>query len=248
MKKKIKTNLLKEKLIKIKSSANESQGEQIKQIERDLNREWEDKLAKSLQQVEQKHERVRKLLADENGELKKLISEFSEQVKVLKASATVAQSENETLRQSLEEMSELKSKFETFQSRAVLMKERYESKIKELAEAEPDPEVIGEEVKKVMNAMYKKIKSQIKQEQYYSGNGILTAMLKIIKMVTLQLFQSQDEQDEEADVDYFSQHIYVKSNLLNLLINAYSHRTFNPNLKILVWIEKNRITKTIIIQ
>lgn len=62
------------------------------------------------------------------------------------------------------------------------------------------------EVKKIMNAMYKKIKSQIKPEQYYSGNGMLTAMLKIIKAITLQMFQGQEDQEEE--VDYFSQHIY----------------------------------------
>ncbi len=59
--------------------------------------------------------------------------------------------------------------------------------------------------------MFKKIRSQIKQDQYYSGNGILTALLKIIKAITLKMFQGEEAQDDQEDVDYFSQHIYVRS-------------------------------------
>jgi len=81
--------------------------------------------------------------------------------------------------------------------------------IKELLDADPDPEIIAEELKKVMNLIFKQLKKQIKSEEYYAGNGILSAMLKIIKMYTLRILQSNNDDDEnEQDIDYFSQHIY----------------------------------------
>jgi hypothetical protein len=94
------------------------------------------------------------------------------------------------------------------------MKQRFESRIRELLDAEPDPEVIGEEVKKVMNSIYRQLKQQIKQENYYSGNGVLTGMLKIIKMYTLKVLQQQSNDDEtEEKYDFFSQHIYLPESI-----------------------------------
>ena len=62
-----------------------------------------------------------------------------------------------------------------------------------------------------MNLIFKQLKKQIKSEEYYAGNGILSAMLKIIKMYTLRILQSNNsnEDDEnEQEIDFFSQHIY----------------------------------------
>ena len=94
------------------------------------------------------------------------------------------------------------------------MKERYEKRIKELIEADPDPEVICDEVKKVMNLIYRQIKIQIRPEEYYFGNGILIGMLKIIKFFTIRIVQqiaSDDEEDQEK-FNVFSQHILQQKN------------------------------------
>lgn len=66
-----------------------------------------------------------------------------------------------------------------------------------------------------MNLIFKQLKKQIKSEEYYAGNGILSAMLKIIKMYTLRILQSNNDDDEnEQDIDYFSQHIYKVPELI----------------------------------
>ena len=197
-------NLLKEKITRMKNNANESQSEQLKQIEIDLNSEWQIKLDKSVLQIEQKYQNILSVSNEEKELLQKQLDDCKEAIKSYKYNQSKYEKEIDRLKQNLDESSVYKEKFDRLQSQAVLMKERYETRIKELIEAEPDTEVIGEEVKKLMNAMYRKLKSQIKPEQYYVGNGILTAMLKIIKMVTLQVLHDT----EEEEVDYFSEHIY----------------------------------------
>lgn len=118
------------------------------------------------------------------------------------------QAEYEKLKQQNDDLHVIREKYERLQAQALVMKERYETRIKELLDAEPDAEVIGEEIKKLMNLMYKRLKVQIKADQFYSGNGILTAMLKMIKMITLQVISKNESEETEEDVDYFSQHIY----------------------------------------
>lgn len=185
----------------------------------DLNREWQDKLEKSLQQAEQKFERKISELKEENLSLKKQLEDNGDLIKSSRQNLSSLQSESENLKQELEDFKVYKEKFERLQAQALAMKERFENRVRELLDAEPDPEVIGEEVKKLMNAMYKKLKVQIKPEQYYSGNGILTAMLRIIKMVTLQLLNSQENQEQDEEVDYFSQHIYKAPEVIIPTVN-----------------------------
>lgn len=137
-------NLIKERLAKARSNASESQSEQLKQMEADLNRDWEQKMEKAVQSVEQKYERKIKQVDDENLELKKQLGELDEQIKNLKNSLSVSQKDNEDLKLEVEDLTQIKAKYETFQSRVLAMKEKYEAKIVELTNAEPDAEVIGE--------------------------------------------------------------------------------------------------------
>lgn len=198
---------LKEKLNRLRTNANDSQAEKMKQIEDDLNREWQAKLEKTQEQIEQKYERRLASVDAEKADLKQQLAQSNELVKTYRADLSKHQSELAKMAENVNDLNVIKDKYERLQSQALLMKERYESRIKELLDAEPDAEVIGEEIKKLMNLMYKKLKAQIKPELFYSGNGILTAMLKIIKMITLQVLNPEQSTDEE--VDYFSQHIYV---------------------------------------
>ena len=62
-----------------------------------------------------------------------------------------------------------------------------------------------------MNVLYRKLKAQIKSDEYYAGNGILAGLLKIIKLATLLVLhpeESQVESENQADEDFFSQHVY----------------------------------------
>lgn len=206
-------NEFKDKLNRIKSQTNESAQDQLKQFELDMNKEWQNKLDKTVAQLVQKHERQLALVSDEKNDLDRQLLDMKEQVKLSKASVVRYEAESEELKQEIEALNVLKDKFERFKSQTILMKERYEGQIREMLDQGPDPEVIGDEVKKVMNSIYRQIKLQIKPEVYYSGNGIIMGMLKIIKIYTIRVLQQptgsdSDEEDNEK-FDVFSMHIYV---------------------------------------
>jgi chromosome segregation ATPase len=141
------------------------QSEQVRQTEIELNQEWQAKLDKSLLQLEQKYDRQINILNQEKNDLEKQLIEAKEAMKTLKLNATKLELENESLTHKLDDLSLIKEKFERLQSQAIIMKERYENRIKELLDADPDPEIIGEEVKQVMNLIYRQLKQQIKPEQ-----------------------------------------------------------------------------------
>jgi hypothetical protein len=202
-------NVLKERLQKFRSNAAEAQSEQLKQIEADMNREWQAKLDKAVVQLEQKYERQLSQLRDEKNEVEKQSIDSRESVKTQRAHYLQMETERDTLRQKLDELSVFKEKYERLQAQAISMKERYETRIRELLDTEPDAELIADEVKKIMNAMYKKLKAQVKPDEHYNGAGILTAMIKLIKLFTLKLLETeQGETKEEEEIDYFSEYIY----------------------------------------
>ncbi len=201
---------LKEKLNAFRTKGNDFQIEQIKQLEYDLNNEWQTKFDKSIQNLEQKHERQENALKEERKIFELQLADSKEMVKSLRTNLAKFDAETESLKQKLDESNLIKEKFERLQSKALQMKETYDSRIKELLDAEPDPETIAEELKKVMNLIFRQLKRQIKPDEYYAGDGILSAMLKIIKVFTLRILQSNDGQENstEEEFDFFSQHIY----------------------------------------
>jgi TolA-binding protein len=78
-------------------------------------------------------------------------------------------------------------------------------------DAEPDSEVLNEYVKKCMNTIFQKLKAQISLKNNYSGEGVLHAMLKLIKFVTIKIMKPKSDDDEEEEDDneenYFSEHV-----------------------------------------
>ena len=216
-------NLLKEKLNRLKNNANEVQSEQVKQIEADLNREWQLKLDKSMLQIEQKYERRLNALSEEKTNIQTQLDDTKELMKTLKKTASSNDTEIDQLKQSIEDLTLFKEKYERLQSQAIIMKERYEGRIKELLNADPDPGIIEEEVKKVMNVLYRKLKTQIKGDEYYSGNGILTGLLKIIKIATMLVLHSDESLDEsQINEDFFSPHVYSLSEQAKLQVQIHS--------------------------
>jgi hypothetical protein len=207
-------NELKEKINKLKANSNEEQSERVNQIEADLNKEWQQRLQSALKQTEQKYERQLASIQEEKQNAEKQQIDLEKLVKSLKSSQSKYDTEIDSLKHKLEESAIVKEKYERLQAQALVMKERYESRIKELLEAEPDVEIIAEQMKKLMNVVYRKLKAQIKPDEYYQGFGILTAMLKIIKTVTLKLVDAKASDNvsekilEVDDVDYFSEYIY----------------------------------------
>ena len=202
---------LKEKLTKYRNNTNELNREQIKQLEADLTNEWKMKLGKALKQQEQKYERSSKELNEERNNLVKQLETLNEQLKGQREKINQVEISNEELRERVDDLNIVEEKFKRLQSQALLMKERYETRIKELMDAEPDSEVLNEYVKKCMNTIFQKLKAQISLKNNYSGEGVLHAMLKLIKFVTIKIMKPKSDDDEEEEDDneenYFSEHV-----------------------------------------
>ncbi len=171
------------------------------------------KLDKSLLQLEQKHARQQALQGEEKTDLERQLADVQAASKGAKLAAQRLQAELDDHKRQIDDLNVVKEKYERLQKQAVLMKERFETRVNELLEAAPDPEIIGEELKKVMNSIYRQLKVQIAPELYYSGNGILSGMLRIIKIYTIKVLQqtaSEDEEEEDqAKYDVFSAFVYT---------------------------------------
>ncbi len=69
----------------------------------------------------------------------------------LKAKCSKLEVENVGIKTHLADLLLVKRKYERLQSEAMIRKERFHNRIKELLEADPEPELIGEEV---FNSLY----------------------------------------------------------------------------------------------
>lgn len=125
----------------------ESHQEQLKQLESDIKEEWESKL----NQFEQKYESQITVLTDEKTELERRSSESDSYIEALKVRVAKQETDLFESKKRIDDLMLIKSKFERLQTEAMLKKERFQSRIKELLDADPDPELIGEEV---FNSLY----------------------------------------------------------------------------------------------
>ena len=119
-------NILKEKLSRMKSNASEVQSEQVKQIEADLNRDWQLKLDKAVAQLEQKYERRLTALNEEKFSVQTQLADSKELIKNLRKSQSSNDTEIDKLKQSIDDLTVFKEKYERLQSQAIMMKERYD--------------------------------------------------------------------------------------------------------------------------
>ena len=133
--------------LQIKSRSLESHQEQLRQLECDMKEEWECQL----NQFEQKYKTELAVLAEERGALERRVSELDAANGALRA--RVAKLEQELLesKRRVDDLLLVKARFERLQSETLMKRERFQSRIKELLDADPDPELIGEEV---FNSLY----------------------------------------------------------------------------------------------
>lgn len=95
---------------------------------------------------EQKYSRQINELTDEKISLERQLEESKKSISELKGIITRFEIEAIETKERLEDLGLFKRKFERLQSQNLLKKERFQTRIKELLEADPDPSLIGEEV------------------------------------------------------------------------------------------------------
>ncbi len=190
---------LKEKLNSYKSSMNQTSTEQMRQLEADLTNDWQLKTDKLLKTQELKYERLFERLREDKDEAVRRVDEHKDTMKQLR----VAEMENEALKETVDELNMFKEKFNRLKAQSLIMKDRYETRIKELIDADPDPEVICTEIKTSMNYLYRKLKQQIDTDYYYNGQDLLGSFLKLIKLTTVRIIKAKENNNEDlmATVD-----------------------------------------------
>ncbi len=170
-------------------------------------------------------------MVDEKTDLENQLSDARIANQAAKHALQKFQAELDDDKRQIDDLNVIREKYERLQKQTVLLKERFEQRVNELIEAKPEPEVIGEEVKKVMNSLYRQLKAQIAPEQYYSGNGILSGLLKILKIYTIRVLQqvnSEDEDEEDqAKYDVFSAFVYLPENDRDEKLKEFQQNTSN---------------------
>lgn len=116
-----------------------------------MNNEWQLKQEQALLNSEQKYLCHIKELTNQKIAIEKELEEAKISISDFKENIIKFEIEANETKQRLEDLRLFKRKFERLQSQNLLKKERFQNRIKELLEADPDPELIGEEV---FNSLY----------------------------------------------------------------------------------------------
>ncbi|XP_070532275.1 FK506-binding protein 15-like isoform X2 [Ptychodera flava] len=218
---------LKSKLRYQKTSTDAAAAEQVALLEKELENQWKEKCDRLVTQTNEKHQRAYDELSEEKEEVARKLAAVEEKFAVLKSSHGEGGKQIEQLRDELEEAREWKDKFESLQRSSGSLKDRYESRIKQLSESlseanaaaasatsasassggggEYSKEELIVEVKKIMNNVYYSLRSEFEADHSYTGTEILATMMNTIKAVTLKLMEgggkkeSEDEEEEEEE-------------------------------------------------
>ncbi|XP_053551660.1 LOW QUALITY PROTEIN: FK506-binding protein 15 [Bombina bombina] len=164
------------------------------------------------QRAEEEQEEIRRSFQEEMENLRQLLKKTQKQVasEQLSAKTNDAQRMAE-LQDQADQLQPLRDKYAKLHSQMVaLMEERKKLLSKE--EDQTSGKDTTEEVKKIMNGVFQKLRGDFDLEEMYSGRDVLGTIMKTIKATTLQLLNKQqveepvesssedEEEDEEEDV------------------------------------------------
>ncbi|XP_052221939.1 FK506-binding protein 15-like isoform X2 [Dreissena polymorpha] len=223
---------LKEKLRKQKTSANVASQQQISQLEEEIHADWQRKCEQMVEAASEKHTRALRAVIEEKDELQNTVNQLEQKIASLRQSSSGGEQRAAQLQGELEQMAQWKEKYESLRASASSMKERYEARIEELeqrqtilqqqleqaqsgrhgnVEGPTGVQGLLDEVKKIMNTVFKEMRETFEADESYTGAEILQAILNSIKTTTLTLMnklnssggkgQNESEEEEEEDDD-----------------------------------------------
>ncbi|XP_050389435.1 FK506-binding protein 15 isoform X2 [Patella vulgata] len=225
----MKTNLeqeiqtLRDKLRKQKTSTDVASSDKLSRIEAELEEEWKQKSDKMLSAANEKHTRALELVKEETDELKAKLKEAEVRIQSLKAAGNTSDEKINELEDEIEELEAYKDKYDNLRNQASAMKEKYEDRINDLEEENdrltekmeeleeklsdaasgggpPSGDLVNE-VKKIMNNVYRGLRDDFETDESYKGSEVLSSILGTIKTTTLELVKKQEEKKEENAKD-----------------------------------------------
>ncbi|XP_053379992.1 FK506-binding protein 15-like isoform X2 [Mercenaria mercenaria] len=219
---------LKEKLRKQKTSVNAASQEQISQLEEEINKDWQGKSDRLLAVAAEKHNRALQNIVEEKQELETKVEQLENRIQSMRNNNQGSEEKLQDLQEQVEQLSIWKEKYESLRNNATTMKERYEEHIEEIetqrdhlseqlenvqselksVRTEGSGSTLAasagtgnllEEVKKIMNTVYKEMRDTFESEEKYTGSEILAVILNSIKSTTLSLMKRTQENKEDKE-------------------------------------------------
>ncbi|KAM6047628.1 FK506-binding protein 15 isoform 2-T2 [Chlamydotis macqueenii] len=184
---------LRQLLKKARTSTDQAAAEQA-----ELESQWEAKCERTLASAKEQHVRQYREVCEQRDCLQQQVSQLEEKLAALKHSKKVEEQKLSELQQHLEQLEPIKEKYSALQSDVVVLKARYEERIRDLEKDQDgsSPADFTGEVKKIMNGVFQSLRGEFELEETYSGRTVLGVVMNTIKTVTLQLLDRQQERPD----------------------------------------------------
>ncbi|XP_021117882.1 FK506-binding protein 15 isoform X3 [Heterocephalus glaber] len=163
---------LRQLLIKARVSTDQAAAEQLSQVQAELQTHWEAKCEHLLASAKDEHLQQYQEVCAERDAYQQKLTYLQEKCLALQAQVTSLIEQNEQHIKELENSKSQRSGVEVL-----------------------DP---SEKVKKIMNQVFQSLRGEFELEESYDGRTILGTIMSTIKMVTLQLLNQQEREQEES--------------------------------------------------
>ncbi|XP_076211225.1 FK506-binding protein 15 isoform X2 [Aptenodytes patagonicus] len=189
---------LRQLLKKARTSTDQAAAEQLSLIQAELESQWEAKCERTLASAKEQHVRQYQEVCEQRDSLQQQLSQLEEKLAALKHSKKAEEQKLSEFQQRLEQLEPIKEKYSALQSDTVVLKARYEERIRDLEKDQDrsSPADFTEEVKKIMNGVFQSLRGEFELEEIYSGRTVLGVVMNTIKTVTLQLLSRQQEKPD----------------------------------------------------
>ncbi|KAM6237844.1 FK506-binding protein 15 isoform 3-T3 [Spheniscus humboldti] len=189
---------LRQLLKKARTSTDQAAAEQLSLIQAELESQWEAKCERMLASAKEQHVRQYQEVCEQRDSLQHQVSQLEEKLAALKHSKKAEEQKLSEFQQRLEQLEPIKEKYSALQSDTVVLKARYEERIRDLEKDQDrsSPADFTEEVKKIMNGVFQSLRGEFELEEIYSGRTVLGVVMNTIKTVTLQLLSRQQEKPD----------------------------------------------------
>ncbi|XP_075026601.1 FK506-binding protein 15 isoform X2 [Calonectris borealis] len=189
---------LRQLLKKARTSTDQAAAEQLSLIQAELESQWEARCERTLASAKEQHVRQYQEVCEQRDSLQQQLSQLEEKLAALKHSKKAEEQKLSEFQQRLEQLEPIKEKYSALQSDIVVLKARYEERIRDLEKDQDgySPADFTEEVKKIMNGVFQSLRGEFELEETYSGRTVLGVVMNTIKTVTLQLLNRQQERPD----------------------------------------------------
>ncbi|XP_066057655.1 FK506-binding protein 15 isoform X2 [Chamaea fasciata] len=191
---------LRQLLKKARTSTDQAAAEQLSVIQAELESQCEARCERALASAKEQHARQCQELCEQRDSLQHQLAQLEEKLTALKCSKKAEEQKLSEVQQRLEELEPIQEKYSALQADVVVLKARYEERIRDLQKDQdgPSPADFTEQVKKTMNGVFQSLRGEFELDEMYSGRTVLGVVMNTIKTVTLQLLNRQQEKPEHG--------------------------------------------------